>query len=189
MWKACKKYTLENSVANPWPQHSIVLVDGQNGWYVPDKFKFEFIGVFKYVRQQIKLVILIFYKTEIIWNLYYFKNGLGFDNCLEVNSSHNIHLYPRQNVWNWMIVSLLSIACKKGMYGQDCRVPCGACNDDCLPTNGSCPGGCKTGFVGEKCNVRELLTIYFLSINLWKKIRDVWMNSVVLPVANDPPCV
>nr|XP_022311497.1 uncharacterized protein LOC111116787 isoform X2 [Crassostrea virginica] len=46
--------------------------------------------------------------------------------------------------------------CKKGMYGQDCRVPCGACNDDCLPTNGSCPGGCRTGFVGEKCTVRHL---------------------------------
>ena len=166
MWKTCKKYTLENSVANPWPQHSIVLVDGQNGWYVPDKFKFEFIGVFKYVRQQIKLEITILYKTETIWNLYYFKNGLGFDNCLEVNFSHNIHLYLRQNVWNWMIVSMLSIACKKGMYGQDCRVPCGACNDDCLPTNGSCPGGCRTGFVGEKCTVRELLTIYCLTIIL-----------------------
>nr|XP_022306194.1 neurogenic locus notch homolog protein 1-like isoform X2 [Crassostrea virginica] len=46
--------------------------------------------------------------------------------------------------------------CKKGVYGQDCRVPCGACNGDCLPTNGSCPGGCRTGFVGEKCNVRHL---------------------------------
>nr|XP_022312496.1 uncharacterized protein LOC111117633 [Crassostrea virginica] len=46
--------------------------------------------------------------------------------------------------------------CKKGVYGQDCRVPCGACNEYCLPTNGSCPEGCRIGFVGEKCNIRHL---------------------------------
>nr|XP_022311825.1 receptor-type tyrosine-protein phosphatase epsilon-like isoform X1 [Crassostrea virginica] len=48
--------------------------------------------------------------------------------------------------------------CDIGKYGPMCSRSCGACitSDACLQTNGSCLGGCKTGFTGELCNKRTI---------------------------------
>ncbi|XP_062614400.1 scavenger receptor class F member 1-like, partial [Saccostrea cucullata] len=45
--------------------------------------------------------------------------------------------------------------CPKGVYGEGCQEQCGNCEVDraCHHINGSCPGLCEPGYLGDRCQI------------------------------------
>ena len=97
------------------------------------------------------------------------------------------HLIKIPELWFLFIVMILKLhnhnltilcaECATGYYGTACLNRCGHCFgfDVCLHTNGSCPGNCSDGYIGDKCIDRKLYMISFMNQNQKKKTQ----NSVV----------
>lgn len=74
-------------------------------------------------------------------------------NCLTNISSFTIPM-SQIELRNYQQIVL---ACKKGLYGVDCRESCGHCREvsQCSNINGTCLTGCDAGYEGELCKRRK----------------------------------
>ena len=85
-----------------------------------------------------------------------------------INFHANVYLSP------CLFYTTLLVSECVNSYGKNCNRHCsGNCkfDDTCLPLNGGCPRGCRTGYLGDKCDIGIVL------FSLYPTIISLYFNS------------